>query len=147
MNLDIRRGGLRYLSRGDGWVGLYCFSYDSHYDPANVSFGSMLACNEFVLQPGAGFGLHKHVGIEIVTRKPGYVLQIDRDCIDTCRFEALVEIGRSAAAAGDDESASHRLGEALALWHGPALVDFVFEPFARAEITRLEETVGRLLPH
>lgn len=29
--------------------------------------------------------------------------------------------------------------EALALWRGPPLVDFTYEPFARAEVERLEE--------
>lgn len=55
------------MSRGVGWVGRYCFSYDEHYDASNVSFGRMLACNEFVLEPGAGFGMHQHAGIDIVT--------------------------------------------------------------------------------
>ena len=30
-------------------------------------------------------------------------------------------------------------GEALALWRGPPLADFAYEPFAQAEIARLEE--------
>ena len=32
-----------------------------------------------------------------------------------------------------------RLREALALWRGPPLADFAYEPFAQAEIARLEE--------
>jgi quercetin dioxygenase-like cupin family protein len=63
----VQRSGERFVSRGEGWVGRYCFSYDEHYDAANVSFGRMLACNEFVLEPGAGFGLHRHAGVDIVT--------------------------------------------------------------------------------
>ena len=31
------------------------------------------------------------------------------------------------------------LREALALWRGPPLADLAFEPFAQAEIARLEE--------
>ncbi len=31
------------------------------------------------------------------------------------------------------------LREALALWRGPALADFIYEPFAQTEIARLEE--------
>jgi hypothetical protein len=34
---------------------------------------------------------------------------------------------------------SARLSEALALWRGPPLADFAFEPFAQPEIRRLEE--------
>src|SRR5437899_11005007 len=63
----VQRSGERFTSRGEGWVGRYCFSYDEHYDSANVSFGRMLACNEFVLEPGAGFGRHRHTGVDIVT--------------------------------------------------------------------------------
>ena len=38
-----------------------------------------------------------------------------------------------------------RLGEALGLWRGPALVDFAYESFAQAEASRLEELrVGAL---
>jgi redox-sensitive bicupin YhaK (pirin superfamily) len=65
--LIVQRSEERFVSRGEGWVGRYCFSYDEHYDAANVSFGRMLACNEFVLEPGAGFGLHRHAGVDIVT--------------------------------------------------------------------------------
>lgn len=32
-----------------------------------MSFGRLLACNEFVLSPGAGFGTHQHAGVDIVT--------------------------------------------------------------------------------
>jgi redox-sensitive bicupin YhaK (pirin superfamily) len=67
MTVTVLRGPARFVTRGDGWVGSYCFSYGEHYDAANISFGPVLACNEFVLDPGAGFGLHRHAGIDIVT--------------------------------------------------------------------------------
>lgn len=93
MNLDIRRGGSRHLSRGDGWVGLYCFSYDSYYNEANVSFGAMIACNEFVVQPGAGFGLHRHVGIEIVTTVLAGALTSDQGVVSTGETRVLDAVG------------------------------------------------------
>lgn len=37
------------------------------------------------------------------------------------------------------------LGEALSLWRGPPFQDFAYEPFAEAEISRLEEL--RLATH
>src|SRR4029450_10824341 len=40
---------------------------------------------------------------------------------------------------------SRKLGEALALWRGPPLADFTFEPFAQAEIRRLEGLHGSAL--
>ena len=37
------------------------------------------------------------------------------------------------------ERAAGKLREALELWRGPALADLAYEPFAQAEIPRLEE--------
>jgi mannose-6-phosphate isomerase-like protein (cupin superfamily) len=67
LSLFVQRADARFVTRGPGWVGRCCFSYDEHYDPANVSFGPMVACNEFVLEPGAGFGLHRHAGVDVVS--------------------------------------------------------------------------------
>ena len=65
--MRTQRAEGRFVTRGDGWEGRYCFSYGEHYDASNVRFGALLACNEFVLEPGAGFGLHDHAGVDIVT--------------------------------------------------------------------------------
>jgi DNA-binding SARP family transcriptional activator len=66
----------------------------------------------------------------LVTQAPGYALRVDAR-----RFQALVEEARSAEPAGT----ARRLEEALALWRGPPLADFTYEPFAQEEIHRLEE--------
>jgi redox-sensitive bicupin YhaK (pirin superfamily) len=65
--MNVRRAEERFVTHGDGWVGRFCFSYGEHYDPGNLRYGGLLAVNEFVLDPGAGFGLHKHAGIDVVT--------------------------------------------------------------------------------
>ena len=84
--------------------------------------------------------LRKTLGEDIVvTRRPGYLLQVGSDQVDATRFEHLLAEGREALGDGDADSAVARLGEALALWRGPALADFAYEPFAQAEIARLEE--------
>jgi peptide/nickel transport system substrate-binding protein len=75
----------------------------------------------------------------LVTKEPGYVLQLSAGQIDLGRFELLAAEGRSALAADDSETASARLAEALQLWRGPALEDLAFLPFAQTEIGRLEE--------
>jgi hypothetical protein len=67
MTVPVQRASARFVTQRDGWTGSYCFSYDEFYDPGNISFGRMLACNEFVLEPGAGFGRHRHAGIDIAT--------------------------------------------------------------------------------
>ena len=74
----------------------------------------------------------------LLTRGSGYLMQIGRDELDAARFEELAATGRQALTDGDYHSASAFLREALALWRGPALADVADEPFARAEITRLE---------
>jgi YVTN family beta-propeller protein len=75
----------------------------------------------------------------LLTRPPGYLLEIDPDTLDLHRFERLLADGREALAEGDAERASSVLREALELWRGPALAEFAFEPFAQAEIARLED--------
>lgn len=74
----------------------------------------------------------------IVTRPPGYLLVVDPDCVDAARFERLVGAA-SEALSRDPERAATALGEALDLWHGPALSEFADEPFAAADARRLEE--------
>ena len=69
----------------------------------------------------------------------GYLLGAEPDELDARSFERLADEGREALARGDAQTASATLREGLALWRGPALADFVYEPFAQSEITRLEE--------
>src|SRR5262245_49035144 len=80
--------------------------------------------------------LRKALGAEVlVTRAPGYALQLDGHEFDLERLDALLEEAKESEAA----VAAVQLREALALWRGPALADFSFEAFAQAEIARLEE--------
>jgi predicted ATPase/DNA-binding SARP family transcriptional activator len=74
----------------------------------------------------------------LITRPPGYLLEIDNADLDTARFESLVSDGH-AALPDDPLRAAGLLREALALWRGPALADFAYESFAQGEAARLEE--------
>ena len=79
------------------------------------------------------------------TRPPGYQLLVEPDRLDSTRFEAFMAEGRNALRSGDYAAASLALDSALALWSGNVLADFRDEPFAQAEILRLEElNVGAL---
>ena len=78
-------------------------------------------------------------------RAPGYLLRVEPDAIDARRFESLLDQGRQTLASGDTEGAAAILHEALALWRGPPLDEFSYEPFAEAEIARLEELRLRAL--
>ena len=70
----------------------------------------------------------------------GYLLRTEPGQRDADRFEALAEQGREALERGDALTAAAVLREALGVWRGPALADFAYEPFAQAEIARLEES-------
>ena len=70
---------------------------------------------------------------------PGYLLELDPERVDAHRFARLAQEGRAALEDGDASSAEVALREALALWRGPALADFLYEPFAQNQIARLEE--------
>ena len=72
------------------------------------------------------------------TRSPGYVLELAPHDVDTYRFRQLVEDARSVLRQ-DPVRAQQLLRAALALWRGPALVDFTYAAFAAAEIQGLEE--------
>jgi DNA-binding SARP family transcriptional activator/WD40 repeat protein len=80
--------------------------------------------------------LHDDAGAQIVTRGRGYELHIDPDCVDVWRFEKLLGDASRAAEAKEPTDAAR---QALALWRGGALADVADEPFAAAEIRRLEE--------
>ncbi|HEY1920232.1 MAG TPA: BTAD domain-containing putative transcriptional regulator [Streptosporangiaceae bacterium] len=75
----------------------------------------------------------------VVTKAPGYVLRVFPDELDVSQFERLIAEGSDALAAGGAADAARTLRQALSLWRGPALADFRYEPFAQAEIARLEE--------
>ena len=77
-------------------------------------------------------------GGTLVTRAPGYAVQIEPEALDLVRFERLREQGWAALVRGSAEEAADHLREALALWRGPALAEFD-EPFAAIESRRLEE--------
>ncbi|MEU4130880.1 pirin family protein [Streptomyces wuyuanensis] len=67
--MSIRRAGERYRG-GDASAGiesLHSFSFGRFYDPDNLRFGAVIACNEERLAPGAGFDEHPHSHTEIVT--------------------------------------------------------------------------------
>ncbi len=67
--MDVRRSGDRYLGGepADGIETRHAFSFGPHYDPDNLRFGPVIACNEEHLEPGAGFSEHTHSHTELVT--------------------------------------------------------------------------------
>ncbi|MFE3206640.1 BTAD domain-containing putative transcriptional regulator [Streptomyces niveus] len=66
----------------------------------------------------------------------GYVLRSGPGTVDAERFTALLDRARAEAV---PRTKADLLSEALRLWRGEAFADFAGEPFAIAEIGRLEE--------
>ncbi|MEU2158115.1 pirin family protein [Streptomyces sp. NPDC019396] len=67
--ISVRRAAGRYRG-GDEATGiesLHAFSFGRFYEPDNLRFGAIIACNEERLAPGAGFAEHPHSHTEIVT--------------------------------------------------------------------------------
>ena len=89
-----------------------------------------------LLEPDRASGA---AGRVIVTRGSGYELRLEKDQLDVDLFERLRDEGRGALAHGRPGRAATLLRDALALWRGSPLTDFAYEPFAQAEIARLEE--------
>ena len=77
-------------------------------------------------------------GRRLVTRSPGYVLEIDPEQVDLNRFELLAHRGKQELADGNPEAAA-TLADALSLWRGPPFAEFDSAPFAVAESLRLQE--------
>ncbi|MBW8484755.1 BTAD domain-containing putative transcriptional regulator [Actinomadura parmotrematis] len=69
------------------------------------------------------------------TRPGGYRLDVPREAVDAHDFEERLLRARRAA---DPQRRAGLLGEALALWRGPALADVAWQEFAEAPAARLE---------
>lgn len=63
----MRRAADRASTEAAGRRTHHAFSFGSHYDPANVSFGPLQVLNDDTVGPGYGYPEHPHVGTEIVT--------------------------------------------------------------------------------
>jgi DNA-binding SARP family transcriptional activator len=77
----------------------------------------------------------------VVTRAPGYLLDVPPSATDVGRLELLVDEIRHSS----PERRAEAVREALALWRGDPLAEFAYEAFAQPEIARLEELRCALL--
>ncbi|MET8802418.1 pirin family protein [Streptomyces sp. NPDC004546] len=99
--MDVRRADERYPG-GEPEAGIeswHAFSFGPHYDPGNLRFGAVIACNEERLAPGAGFDEHPHSHTEIVT----WVVEGELTHRDSTGHETKVRAGdvqHLSAAAG-----------------------------------------------
>jgi DNA-binding SARP family transcriptional activator len=75
----------------------------------------------------------------IVTRDPGYRLELKPDALDQRQFERLCELGRAARDVGDLRGALRLYRDASSLWRGPALADVRSSPLLDGVALRLDE--------
>jgi redox-sensitive bicupin YhaK (pirin superfamily) len=64
---EVRRAAQRFHTVGDGVETWHSFSYGAHYDPEQIGFGPVMAVNAEHVAPGAGYDVHDHADVEIVT--------------------------------------------------------------------------------
>jgi DNA-binding SARP family transcriptional activator len=84
--------------------------------------------------------LRKALGEQSVqTIGGGYRLVVEPRDLDADAFNERVKHGRHALDRGEAPVASEFLRSALSMWRGPALAEVAYEPFAQAEIRRLDE--------
>jgi hypothetical protein len=67
MTTTVHRAADRFHTRIDWLDSWHSFSFGPHHDAANTHHGLLLVSNDDVVEPGAGFGMHPHRDMEIVT--------------------------------------------------------------------------------
>ncbi|WP_166355974.1 AfsR/SARP family transcriptional regulator [Phytoactinopolyspora limicola] len=72
----------------------------------------------------------------VVSRAPGYLLDVDDEVLDASRFQRLISQAREHVNPRDRAAL---LADALALWRGPVLADFADAEFVRPAATELDE--------
>jgi DNA-binding SARP family transcriptional activator len=82
--------------------------------------------------------LRESLGKLIVTRSPGYLLDLPPDRVDANCFSTLLRRARAARREGDQVQAAALQRQGLELWRGAPLAGMA-APWARVEATRLEE--------
>ncbi|MEV1087180.1 AfsR/SARP family transcriptional regulator [Streptomyces microflavus] len=75
----------------------------------------------------------------IITRTPGYLIQVEAHEVDLTRFEQLVVQGRQCLDANEPATASETLREALGMWRGTTLSNITVGPVLAAQVTYMSE--------
>src|ERR687884_1961543 len=97
--IRIRPGEERGRTLLDWLDSRHTFSFGDYYDPEHVHFRSLRVLNDDRVAPGAGFGMHPHRDMEILT----YVLEgalEHRDSLGTGSVIRPGEVQRMTAGTG-----------------------------------------------
>ncbi|MFE9775146.1 BTAD domain-containing putative transcriptional regulator [Streptomyces sp. NPDC005931] len=109
-------------------------AWDERRPPSPATLHSYVAALRRALEPGREAG--QTAGV-LVREHIGYALRISREALDAEHFTVLAARGEELLRGGDAERAATALGEALALWRGPAYAEFEGHAFAAPESARL----------
>ncbi|WP_327583560.1 NB-ARC domain-containing protein [Nonomuraea sp. NBC_00507] len=80
----------------------------------------------------------RRLGLDIRNESTGYVLRVDRDCVDAYVFDDLCARARTAVRSGNPGEGARAYRAALALWRGPVLSE-LDSPVLMASAGRWEE--------
>jgi DNA-binding SARP family transcriptional activator/Tfp pilus assembly protein PilF len=83
--------------------------------------------------------LDPQAAVRVMTRAPGYAIEITADELDASRFEALTCQAGAAVRAGQWTQASRTAAEALGLWRGTPLADVPSQMLRDQWVPRLEQ--------
>ena len=101
----------------------------------HVTLRSYISHLRRIIEPEKGPGDRSRL---LVTRSPGYALEIDRDAVDLFRFSDAVDRAGERRRAGDPAGAVAELDEALGLWRSDTLESSPLNGFV-AEVDGLIE--------
>ena len=87
----------------------------------------------------------EHGGQHLLTKPPGYLLDLNGSSLDAITFERHLDHGKRLLAHGDTHRAIETFDEGLRLWRGDAYAEFATEEWARAEAVRLEEARAEMV--
>jgi quercetin 2,3-dioxygenase len=97
--IKIRPANERGQTALDWLDSRHTFSFGDYYDPAHMSFGSLRVINDDRVQPSAGFGMHPHRDMEIITYVLSGALE-HRDSLGTGSLIPAGEVQRMTAGTG-----------------------------------------------
>lgn len=87
--MKIRQHNNRGQTKLNWLDGRHSFSFGSYYDPEWMGFGPLRVINHDVVKGGAGFGMHPHENMEIIT----YILHGELEHRDSLGSRAVIKPG------------------------------------------------------